>query len=823
MKSVVVYGRPNCPYCDKATDYLKENNIKYKYVDITEDFKAKEFLILNNKNTVPQIYVDGVYHGESDSVNTIYDNNTIRTVIKSDGTEVPFDPVKMNIKAKWAAKRKVNWSSLALNAMKKLQDKCTTKDIDKALISACIEEFDEQSFSLAGRLLAGVIYKEAYGGLKKIPTLKQHHDSMLQQSYWEELPYSEEEFLELENIIDHGKDLGYSYSEIKQINDKYVLRNRVKDLALESPQMMYMGMAMANMKEQPKDRRLRDVIKLYTYLSDKKICSPTPFNTKLRTPSKEYASCAVFTTEDTAPSLAAGDHIAYMMTCASAGIGAHLKTRSKGDGVRGETVVHQGKRPYFKMTETAVAANLQAGRGGSATMHVNVLDPEIEEIILYKSKKTATKLRVDGIHYSIGYNKLFAQKVIDNETWLLISYKDSPELYEAMYKGDQTEFNTLYKAFDKDNPNHKKVDAKKLAMGILIQGQESGQVYLHRTDEMNRHTPFKDKIYSSNLCAEICLPTKGYASVTDLYKASGGEIGLCSLAAIVAGNVSEDEYEDVMYYAALMIDNVIEIMNYPFPNLEYTAKNRRSLGIGITNLAGDMAKRDLKYSSKEGKQYIHSLSELHMYSAIKASLRLAKERGVCGWINRTKWVDGWLPIDTMNTKLDQKLGLELEQDWETLRSEIKEVGGLRNSVLIANMPNEGSSLATNGTNSILPARSVKTVKTNGSKKTRFLVPNSDSLADQYELAWDIKTRDLMDVYSIVQKFTDQAISADIYIDFTKGDVHGKDLLVDFLYMTSVGMKTRYYVNSRTNSGQATDSVKVEEVEDKGCAGGGCAL
>jgi ribonucleoside-diphosphate reductase alpha chain len=965
LKSVVVYGRPNCPYCDKATEYLKENNIKYKYIDIIEDFKAKEFLILNGKNTVPQIYVDGVYHGESESVDTIYDNNTVRTVIKSDGTEVPFDPVKMNIKAKWAAKRKVNWSKLALNAMKKLQDRCTTKDIDKALISSCIEEFDEQSFSLAGRLLAGVIYKEAYGGLRKVPSLKQHHDRMVFQGYWEALPYSDEEFSELESVIDHGKDLGYSYSEIKQINDKYVLRNRVKDVALESPQMMYMGMAMANMKEQPKERRIEDVVKLYTYLSDKKICSPTPFNTKLRTPSKEYASCAVFTTHDTAESLAAGDHIAYMMTCASAGIGAHLKTRSKGDGVRGETVVHQGKRPYFKMTEAAVAANLQAGRGGSATMHVNVLDPEIEEITLYKSKKTASKLRVDGIHYSIGYNKLFAQKVIDNDYWLLVSYKDSPELYEAMYEGDQTKFNTLYEDFARNNPNHKKVNAKKLAMDILIQGQESGQVYLHRTDEINRHTPFKEKIYSSNLCVapntlvltrqgnipiveledktvdiwngeewsevvvrqtgvasplikvsvsksivgscgelleksvievtpdhkwydkggnelrtfqlheglrleswqrpeggvvcstvtsldeaerqdtycfsepkrhrgvfngvltgqcqEIALPTKGYESVIDLYKEGEGEIGLCSLAAIVAGNVSEEEWEDVTYYAALMIDNVIEIMNYPFPNLAYTAKNRRSLGMGITNLAGDMAKRNLKYSSKEGKQYIHSLSELHMYSAIKASLRLAKERGVCGWIGKTKWVDGWLPIDTMNTKLDEKLGLELEQDWETLRAEIKEVGGLRNSVLVAHMPNESSSIATNGTNSILPARSVKTIKTNGSKKTRFLVPNSDSIAGQYELAWDIKTRDLMDVYSIVQKFTDQAISADIYIDFTKGTIQGKDLLVDLLYMTSVGMKTRYYVNSKTNSGQVSDSIKVEEVEDKGCAGGGCAL
>jgi ribonucleoside-diphosphate reductase alpha chain len=332
---------------------------------------------------------------------------------------------------------------------------------------------------------------------------------MVKQGYWEELPYSNEEFALLEDELEHGKDLTYSYPEIKQINDKYVIRNRVKEVTLESPQMMYIGMAMANMKNMPRDRRMEDVIKTYHYLSDKKICSPTPFLTNLRTPSRSYASCATFTTKDTAASLAAGDHIAYMLTCASAGIGSHLNTRSKGDEVRGGTTIHQGKRPYYVMTESAVAANLQNSRGGSATMHVNVLDPEIEDIVTWKSKKTATKIRVDGIHYSIGYNLFFAKKVKDNLPWMLISYKDAPDLYEAMYKGDQEEFEELYTKYESSEVKKSFVDAQALMVEVLVQGQESGQIYLHRTDEMNRHTPHKDVIYSSNLCQETNFPSKG--------------------------------------------------------------------------------------------------------------------------------------------------------------------------------------------------------------------------------------------------------------------------------------------------------------------------
>lgn len=1085
---------------------------------------------------------------------------TITTIIKSDKTEVPFDPEKLNKKTRWGADRKVNWSTVALKALKRLHDRCTSRDIDKALIDVCVEEFDEKHFMLAGRILAGTIYKEAFGGFKKIPTLKEHATNMQNLGYWENLYYSEEDWGTLQEVIDHSKDLSYSYPEIKQINDKYVIRDRVAERTLESPQFMYMGMAMAVMQRMPIERRLNDVIKYYGYLSDKKICAPTPFMSQLRTANRGYASCAIFTTHDTAPSLAAGDHIAYMLTCASAGIGSHIKTRSKGAKVRGGTTIHQGKRPYYKMTEAAVAANLQNSRGGSATMHMTCLDPEIMDILTWKNKKTATKVRVDGIHYSFGTNEHFARKVYNHQQWMLVDYSDCPELHEALYDEDQETFVKLYEEYEKSDKPRIYVDANKLLVESLIQGQESGQVYQHATDLMNIHTPHKDKIYSSNLCVApetqiltregyipiaeledqkvsvwngksfsetivrktgsdkslwkvvtssgqelectpehkwyvfdgywkpckekrtyelvagdklekfslpiiegtttldkahlngfytgdgchhrgknivylygekrkfsedfkkyphtyyICqdkydrevfhmeglmekffvpnegytidsriawlagwldadgavyrngtneqlvgssieknfllevqrmlqtlgvsaklneaidagyrklplndgsgemgdfwckeawrllitscdvyrllqlglgkhlkrlsveerlpqrdakqfnkvvsvidegrkddtfcftekvygkgmfngiltgqcqetgFPSVGYDSVEQLYQehpvnadGSTPEIGLCSLSAIVARRVLPEEWEDVCYYAALAIDEVMDIMDYPFPSLKTTAQARRNIGVGITDLAGHMAEKKLAYSSKEGKQYMHRLAELHSYSMIKASVRLAKERGACEWLHKTKWVDGWLPIDTMNKNVYKVVGQELTQDWEGLRKEVLEFG-VRNSVMTNYMPNESSSVATNGTNSILPARNLKVIKTNGKKKTRFLVPNADTHGQYYELAYDIPQKDMAEFYAIFQCFTDQSISADEYLDFTKGDISGEDLIKWWMYRRLLGAKTRYYVNSKTNTGseKKTDN-KIEEEEDVGCAGGGCSL
>lgn len=726
----------------------------------------------------------------------------ISKIKKRDGTLVDFDAEKLNLWGEWAASINVEWGSIVLGATRKCFDGCTTEDLQTAMISECVDRETTQHLKMAGRLFIGSVYKKAFGDWRNIPTVLDMYKKMASLGLWAKMDYSDDELSSLESVINHTLDLQSTYTETKQIMDKYAIIDRVDNMMYESPQFVYMRMAIGNMEKMPKERRMEDVAKLYKYLSEKKINAPTPFLINLGTPKKQYASCCVTTTLDTAASLAAQDHIAYMMTCASAGIGSHIKSRSKGDKVRGGAVQHQGKLPYYRVQQAVVGANLQSSRGGANTMHFNVLDPELMDLLVLKNVQTVDQKKIKDIDYSVGYNQEFARRVAKNESWMLVSYGDAPELYEAMYEGDQSKFLRLYAEVEVDeNIPKQKIDARTIAIKFLTEGVETGRMYLHRTDEMNRHTPFKDKIYSSNLCQEIGLPTKGYPSVQDVYQADGdGEIGLCSLGAICKGNVSDDEHEDVAYYTVLMIDNVIDIMDYPFKQLETTAKARRSIGVGITNLAYNVAENGLKYSSKEGKQYIHRLAEQHSFWLHKASLRLAKERGVCEWIGKTKYPSGWLPIDTANKEINNVVEQGLMCDWESLRKEIVETGGLRNSVLEAHMPCESSSVGSGTTNGPYPIRAFKVVKTSGTNKNLFIAPAMEDLKQDYELAWDIPTKDMIDVYSIIQKFTGQAISADLYIKYAKNEerkVSVKDLLTEFLYMTKMGMKTRYYVNSST--------------------------
>jgi ribonucleoside-diphosphate reductase alpha chain len=752
----------------------------------------------------------------------------IEQIYKRDGRLVDFDADKLNKWSQWASElTDVSWSDVSIKAYRKCTDKCTTVDLHQALIDACVEKADYKHFSMAGRLLIGDLYKTVFGGIENIPSLKAFYNSMVKKDLWTEMSYTPEEFKQLDAVLNHSKDLYLSYTEAKQLKDKYIITDRTTKTPFETPQFMYMGIAMANMERQPTDRRLTDVINLYKFLSDKKINFPTPFLTNLRTKHRGYASCCVYSAGDSIQSLAAGDHIAYIMTAASAGIGAHLQTRSKHDKVRSGTIEHMGKVGYYRNIESAVAANMQNNRGGAATIYFTCLDPEFKDLILLKSVTTPTQKQVRGVDYSVGTNKRFAEAVAKGEQWMLISYGDAPDLYEALYKKDDTEFRELYDKY-KSDPSIKKqfVSAREIILMATTQGAETGRIYLHQPDEMNRHTPFKEPIYMSNLCAEISIISKAYDSIQDLYKEqeTSGEIGLCSLSALVPTNIEDDkDYEKVAYYAVLAIDNVMSLMDYPFPNLKYTATRRRSIGVGLTDLAHLMAIKGLRYTTQEGKNFIHRTMERHSYFLHKASLRLAKEIGVCEWMDRTLYPDGWLPIDTYNKNVDSVVTTGLHYDWEELRRDIIANGGIRNSVLEAFMPNESSSLATNSTNSIYPIRALKVVKTNGKTKNVFLAPDADELADQYDIAWDIPTKDIIDLYAITQKFTGQGISADEYLDYSKypnNKITDRVMLTNYLYIMKMGLKSRYYVNTRSG---VVDTKEPEQIEDKGCASGACAL
>lgn len=320
-------------------------------------------------------------------------------------------------------------------------------------------------------------------------------------------------------------------------------------------------------------------------------------------------------------------------------------------------------------------------------------------------------------------------------------------------------------------------------------------------------------------CQETLLPTRGFNHLLSLYKPvseDDGLVGLCFLLASDVGKCEEDEVEEVNYYACRALDNIISITSYPFESLEDIGHNYRSIGVGITNLAYLMAKKGFKYSTEEGRNFIHEVSERHQYYLYKASCRLAEERGKFGWYDRTKYAKGLLCIDTYTKEIDKHHSSELKCDWGSLRNDISKYG-LRFSTHSAHMPCESSSGWTYSTNSVYPIREGMIMKSRPEGMYPFTAPEWEKYQHNYEIAWDIDTIDMYKNYGIIQKFTCQGISADSWKDFTKAGskVSLMQLMKEMLFSQKVGMKTHYYSNAKTKKSE--DKVEEKQIDCDSCS------
>ncbi|HET7268779.1 MAG TPA: ribonucleoside-diphosphate reductase subunit alpha [Oleiagrimonas sp.] len=799
----------------------------------------------------------------------------LETIIKRDGRVEPFTPSKLNQWGEWAADTlgdAVDWPSVVLETVSGLSGTASSRDLQQQLIKTCLDLDTWSTNRMAGRLYATLIRKDVYGHER--PTVQALHDKLVRLGYMERLDYSDAEYAQAESFIDHERDFTYAHYQIHTHLTKYAIADRVKGVRFETPQFIYMRMAMALAVDQPRARRMHDLERFYEHLSCNRINAPTPNHVNLGTPLRGYASCCLYTTGDNARSIAVGNHIANTMTYMSAGIGSHMQTRSLNDPVRGGVIRHQGKLPYYRALVAEVKSNLQNGRGGACTTYFSIFDPEVDTLLRLKNPMSTADKKIRGMDYSWGGNRFFARKVARNEDVFLFNCFTAPELQDALYSGDEDRFAELYARHEADDHFEKHyVNARELLITATNEWNETGRIYEHNIAEMNRHTPFKDAILSSNLCSEIALPTRSYNHILELYaegdvsfvefedeagtthRIEGGdavatargevhpidlvdgdviegihavritqrsspEVATCNLAGICVDNIDDDaQYAEVAYYALLMIDKCIHLAHYELPQVGATSRKRLNAGVGMLGLAHLMAKNHVRYTETTGKQFIHEVAERHYYHLLRASLALGKELGNAPWMHKTRWPDGWLPTDTANRHVDTIAPFANRYDWEALRNDIVANGGIRNSVLVAHMPTETSANASGTTNGLYPVRDLTLIKTDNQRVNYWAAPDGDTLGQWYELAWDVPAKDLTELYAIVQKWTDQGISADFYRRVI-GDasITSTEMIENYLYRVKLGLKSKYYMNQKTSNGMQTLAAATSAVSADGLDG-----
>ena len=451
----------------------------------------------------------------------------IKTIVKRDGTKEPFSPKKLNGWGLWASEKlgnTVDWSEVVLHIASTSKDEVTSVELHNMFISYCLTKRSFDYNRMAGRLYIAYLNKELYGD--KHPTVKELLTKLANHGLVSKdflLAFTDDEYAQLEKIIDHSIDLNYAHYQIEQAMEKYSLRDRVTGQYFETPQFSALRVAMQMCKN--RKNRIERIKRHYNQIKSDILNVPTPYYTNSGTSKLGLASCCLHESDDYVGSLATGNHISYMMTVNSAGQGTKIRTRTIDDPVRGGAIPHQGKKPYLRAEVGMINANLQNGRGGAESTSFDIIDPEIEQLLVLKNPMTPAARQIRGLDYSIGFNKWFAKKAANNEDWNLFSYGDVPDLYEALYATDDT-FEKLYNKYVKQGKSRGVVKARDVLRLMLTEGVGVGRIYQENLFELNKHTPFitdgsvgKGKVRQSNLCVApetMILTNKGYEMIGEL-------------------------------------------------------------------------------------------------------------------------------------------------------------------------------------------------------------------------------------------------------------------------------------------------------------------
>jgi len=696
----------------------------------------------------------------------------------------------------------VSASQIEMNANIQFYDGMSTGEIQEVLVRSANDliSLDAPNYQYAAaRLLSYGTNKQVFGEYNAI-TFQQNIDRNIERGVYDPAildSYTQEEIERLDSYIHHKRDENFTYAGLRQVVDKYLCQDRSTGEIFETPQMMYMMIAATLFANYPKETRMHYVRRYYDATSLFKINIPTPVMAGVRTPVRQFASCVLVDSDDTLDSIFASDMAIGRYTAQRAGIGINAgRIRGVNSKIRGGEVAHTGIVPFLKKFESTVRCCTQNGvRGGSATTHFPFWHQEIEDILVLKNNKGTEDNRVRKLDYSIQLNKTMYERLLTGGDITLFSPHDVPGLYDA-YFGDPAVFQELYEKYERAYSIKKKtVSAMELFSALVKERAETGRIYIMNVDHCNTHSSFKDTVYMSNLCQEITLPTKPLTHIDD----EDGEIALCILSAINVGTIKGlDDLEELCELAVRALEEIIDYQRYPIRAAEVSTKARRSLGVGYIGLAHFLAKNKVKYSDQEAWKLVHNLSEAFQYYLLKASNKLAQERGACEYFNRTKYSDGILPIDTYKTDVDTIVENKLNYDWDSLRNDIKE-HGLRHSTLSAQMPSESSSVVSNATNGIEPPRGYLSVKKSKKGPLKQIVPQYQTLKNYYSLLWDMPSNEgYINIVAVMQKFFDQAISGNWSYNpthFENNEVPMSVMIGDLLNTYKYGWKTSYYQNT----------------------------
>ncbi|EAG7533894.1 ribonucleoside-diphosphate reductase subunit alpha [Listeria monocytogenes] len=624
--------------------------------------------------------------------------------------------------------------------------------------------------------------------------------------------YSKEDLIAAGKLIDPEKDKLFTYNGLYLLATRYLATDSERNV-YELPQERWLTIALYLMQNEPKEKRMKLVEEAYWALSNLYMTVATPTLANAGKVGGQLSSCFIDTVDDSLQGIYDSNTDVARVSKHGGGVGAYLGyVRSTGAAIRGVKGASGGVIPWIKqLNNTAVSVDQLGQRKGAIAVYLDVFHKDIESFLDLRLNNGDQRLRAHDVFTAVCIPDIFMEAVERRGEWYLFDPHEVKakkgwylqDFYDES-KGEGT-FREKYEELVADETISKKiVKAIDIMKRIMMSQLETGNPFMFYRDEVNRMNPNKHEgmVYSSNLCTEIMQnmsPTKMIQEIISgdqiVITKQAGDFVVCNLSSVNLGRAvvaEEGTLERLIEVEVRMLDNVIDLNELPVPQATITNQKYRSIGLGTFGWHHLLALKNIAWDSEEAEKYADELYEQINYLAIRASNKLAQEKGAYKVFKGSDWNTGeYFARRNYNSP-----------EWQELAKEVAEKG-LRNAYLVAVAPNMSTAQIAGSTASIDPIYSAFYYEEKKDYRRPVIAPDLNlSTYSYYE-----KGAYKVDQFASVrqngrrQRHVDQSLSFNFYVP---SGIKASKLLELHMTAWNEGLKTTYYVRS--------NDIDVEECE-----------
>ncbi|HBM4659713.1 TPA: ribonucleoside-diphosphate reductase subunit alpha, partial [Listeria innocua] len=623
---------------------------------------------------------------------------------------------------------------------------------------------------------------------------------------------SKEDLIAAGKLIDPEKDKLFTYNGLYLLATRYLATDSERNV-YELPQERWLTIALYLMQNEPKEKRMKLVEEAYWALSNLYMTVATPTLANAGKVGGQLSSCFIDTVDDSLQGIYDSNTDVARVSKHGGGVGAYLGyVRSTGAAIRGVKGASGGVIPWIKqLNNTAVSVDQLGQRKGAIAVYLDVFHKDIESFLDLRLNNGDQRLRAHDVFTAVCIPDIFMEAVERRGEWYLFDPHEVKakkgwylqDFYDET-KGEGT-FREKYDELVADETISKKiVKAIDIMKRVMMSQLETGNPFMFYRDEVNRMNPNKHEgmVYSSNLCTEIMQnmsPTKMIQEIISgdqiVITKQAGDFVVCNLSSVNLGRAvvaEEGTLERLIEVEVRMLDNVIDLNELPVPQATITNQKYRSIGLGTFGWHHLLALKNIAWDSEEAEKYADELYEQINYLAIRASNKLAQEKGAYKVFKGSDWNTGeYFARRNYNSP-----------EWQELAKDVAEKG-LRNAYLVAVAPNMSTAQIAGSTASIDPIYSAFYYEEKKDYRRPVIAPDLNlSTYPYYE-----KGAYKVDQFASVrqngrrQRHVDQSLSFNFYVP---SGIKASKLLELHMTAWNEGLKTTYYVRS--------NDIDVEECE-----------